>query len=35
MGTQTTLRGLRAGTDSQGNLRAPAACLEGRGYSVK
>jgi hypothetical protein len=24
-----------AGTDSQGNLRAQAACLEGRGYSVK
>jgi hypothetical protein len=24
-----------AGTDSQSNLRAQAACLEGRGYSVK
>jgi len=24
-----------SGTDSEGNLRAQAACLEGRGYSVK
>jgi hypothetical protein len=24
-----------SGTDNQGNLRAQAACLEGRGYSVK
>ena len=24
-----------SGTDSAGNLRAQAACLEGRGYSVK
>jgi hypothetical protein len=24
-----------SGTDGEGNLRAQAACLEGRGYSVK
>jgi hypothetical protein len=47
MSTQTTRHRLRkecrnraasqtsSGADSQGNLRAQAACLEGRGYSVK